>query len=184
MKKLIALIMIAALMVIFVGTAVSAAAPAAPYRRVMAELRKTAAPRLYFAYVESYLRFARITDKQADNLVSYIRTADEAAGSVVRFKNLNGDQKSVILEMLTLSGQELGLKVKYNGSNTLRAYKNNRLVFIISDRTMLRLTGHNYTLLYVGLAIMLMAGITALVLRRQRRQTLAMTSRIALSPTA
>lgn len=165
MKKILALAMVVLLMVMGIGAVVSAATGVS---NVMRELKKTAAPPRYLPQVESYLVSRNITDQQARDLITHIRKADKIAGKTTAFSKLSPSQQEGIYNEIVACGKILGLKVTYD-VKTLRTYdSSNKLVFEISDADMIKQTGHDYSQLLIGLAVMLLAAGTAVFTYRRR----------------
>jgi LPXTG-motif cell wall-anchored protein len=167
MKKLVTMILVMAITLLSYGVAVFAA-PADPVADVMAALRKTAAPTSYFTQVESYLNSISLTSAQAKDLIAYIKQADKVAGKVTSFSQLNSTQDKAIYDLIVASGKILNLTVTYD-LKTLRAYDSkHRLVFMINDKMAIKQTGHDYSLGLAGIVLILLAGGSALVIRRKK----------------
>ncbi|MDO8686346.1 MAG: hypothetical protein Q7J78_06730 [Clostridiales bacterium] len=148
----------------------SAVVSAATVNDIVAALKDAGVPEVYVTQAESYLNSRTVTSEQADAVIEHILNAKTIANGVTELSKLTVNQKTGILEEISQAVAQLDLTASFsNGVITIKDADSNT-VFSVSSSDVIKQTGYDYSPILVGLAILLIAGIAGVFVRRSLRQ--------------
>ena len=166
MKKLLTMMLVVLLMV----GGMTAAVSAATLQDVVDALTDGGVPEVYVLQAESYLEDRGLTSAEADQLLIYIGNAVEIADGETHLSKLTGAQNSGILQEVQNAADFLNLSVTYDNEVLNVKDESNQTVFTVSKENAVKQTGFDYSIVLYGLAFLLLAGVSGLVIVHKVRK--------------
>lgn len=166
MKKMLTMILVVILMV----GGITAAVSAATIQDVVDALTDGGVPEVYVLQAESYLEDRGLTAAEADQLLIYIGNAVTIADGETQLSKLTSAQNAAILQEIQDAAEFLNLTVTYDNEVLNVKDESNQIVFTVSKANAVKQTGFDYSILLYGLAFLLLAGISGVVIARKVRK--------------
>lgn len=165
MKKLMVMLMTTVIAIMSFASVTSAATKA----DIVTALNNSHILNVYVAQAESYLNSVTVTSDQADQVIALINHVNATVGTKTKLSELTSVQKQSILTDFTAAGVVMGLTVVYNSGNIVVKNSSNQQVFTVSTTTgnIIKQTGFDYSVVLYGLAILMLAGVSGLVIRKR-----------------
>ena len=166
MKKFLTMILVVLLMV----GGMTAAVSAATIQDVVDALTDGGVPEVYVLQAEAYLEDRGLTSAEADQLLIYIGNAVEIADGETQLSQLTSAQNAAIFEEIKDAAALLNLTVTYDNEVLNVKNASNQIVFTVSKDAAVKQTGFDYSIVLYGLAFLLLAGVSGLVIARKVRR--------------
>lgn len=166
MKKLWTVFIIVLVMVIGLASTVSAASVS----DIVAALQAGHVPEVYIAQAESYFASHPVTSAQADQILAYVQKATTTAAGETKLSELSPAQRTAIVEDITKAAQVIGLTATYDNKAITVKDSSNQVVFSVSSASAIKQTGHDYSIVFIGMGLILLAFAAAFVSRKALRQ--------------
>lgn len=164
MKKFIALLTVTLMTVLAFAAPVSAAAES----DIITELKAAGVAQTYISQAESYMAQTgvNLTDAQINGIVQDIKDAVAIAAGQKDYSKLTGVQKSGIAAEIAHAASLLGLSSTYDSTKGVSIVDGTGKVLISVTSENVKKTGADYTLVFVGLAVLAAAAVSAVVIRK------------------
>lgn len=179
MKKLMALLMVTLMTVL----AFSAPVLAASESDIISALKAARVAKTYISLTESYLAQDNVTltETQINTIVAAINkasaiadgTADGSAAEVTgdKVKDLSKDEKLALAAEVAKAAAAIGLTTRVDSVTGISILDASGKVLASATTTTIRKTGNDYTLVFVGLAVLAAAAVSAVVIRKVSGKT-------------
>jgi uncharacterized MnhB-related membrane protein len=174
MKRVFAILVAAILSVALFSTTVSASA-AAKESDIITALVAANVPDEYCTLAESYLNRpdVELTEAQIVAIIAYINDAKKTAGDIKDPQKWIEDQKLQILSDVLGVCRESDLKFVRNNDNQYSIYDNSgKTLLRVDNHAQIKKTGNDYSLIPAGMALIALAGVTAvagkMIVRRRK----------------
>ncbi len=163
MKKLSVMFLVVLISVMSIVTF----AGAATKEDVISKLEASNIAEVYVTQAESYLNSATVTSDQADQIIAYIDSVNDTVGDKTQLSELTLAQKQSILADFTAAGLVMGLTVSADVDGNIEVTNDaGQVVFSVANANIIKQTGLNYNMTYLGLALIMIAGIAAIGVRK------------------
>lgn len=169
MKKITAVLLIGILMIACGGIVSAYTAD-----DVFTALEEANVPEAYILQAEAYFEESPMTEEQAGVIMGHIDAALEIAGGKTKASELTSEQRADIFMELVEAGQVLDLVVTYEGNTSYETGivyvrdQNDDVIFMVTAEDVIKHTGFDYTIVLIGLGVLVLAGAAALLLRRRQ----------------
>lgn len=168
MKKFAALL----LTVLVTMMTFTAAVSAASENDIVTALRSAGVAESYITTAASYLAQSDVTltAAQADSVIANIEAAKVIAGGNLQASTLTDDQQTKIAAEVTDAAGTMGLSTTYSSTDGLSIIDGSGKTLISVVAGSVKQTGFDYTIVFVGLALIAAAGVSAVVIRKATRR--------------
>lgn len=168
MKKFAALL----LTVLVTMTTFTAAVSAASENDIVTALRSAGVAESYITTAASYLAQSDVTltAAQADSVIANIEAAKVIAGGNLQASTLTADQQTKIAAEVADAADTMGLSTTYSSTDGLSIIDGSGKTLLSAVEGSVKQTGFDYTIVFVGLALIAAAGVSAVVIRKATRR--------------
>ena len=139
---------------------------------VFIALEEANVPEAYILQAKAYFDAYPMTEAQANIIMEHIDAALVIADGKTKASELTSSQRGDIFLELVEAGQVLDLVVAYEGATNYEkgtGYardQQNNVVFMVTAEDAVKHTGFNYSIILAGLAVLILAGISLVPVRR------------------
>ena len=164
MKKIITMFMVMLMSVIGFTSITSAATTA----DIIQKLNDSAVLNVYVTQAESYLNSVTVTSEQADQIIAHIDAVNAIVGDKKKLSDLTSVQKQAILNEFTQAGVVMNLTVVYDSGNITITDSQERQIFNVTYpiANIIKQTGFDYSIILVGLSMLVIVIASAFVSRK------------------
>jgi len=170
MKKFLSVLLVAMVTVMTMAVSVSAASTESD---IITALKSAGVPDTYVATAESYLAQSDVvlTSAQVDSVIADIKDAAAITGGA-KFSAVTADQKLAVIDEVTSAAKTLGLSTTFSSTAGLSITDSTGKVLITvnSDSAAVKQTGFDYSIVFIGLAVIGLAGISAVAAKKVIRR--------------
>lgn len=153
--------------VLVASLTLGAMASAATVNDILQSLRDAGVPEVYVLQAESYMAGKTVSAATADAIINHINNASGIADGEKKLSKLTGDQKSGIMTEISAACALLNMTASYSDKALTVKDATGNTVLYLSSEDAIKQTGYDYSLILLGLAIMIVAGVSAVVLSRK-----------------
>ena len=166
MKKLSVMLLV----VVIAVMSLVAYTGAATKEDVISKLEDSNIAEVYVTQAESYLNSVTVTSDQADQIIAYIDSINETVGDKMLLSELTQDEKVSVLADFVAAGVVMDLTVSADVDGNIEITNDaGQVVFSVNNANIIKQTGLNYNMTYLGLALIMVAAISAIGLRKALR---------------
>ena len=163
MKKVLSV----ALTILVIVMSFAAVVSAAPVDDVIKALQDAKVPAAYVEQARSYFAANPLTADQASAIIANIEAASAAADGKTKLSELTDAQVSAIMTEIKEAAQVIGLTASYDNGVINVKDATGKLVISVSGAGAVKQTGFDYSIVLFGLAGLVIAGASALVIKRK-----------------
>lgn len=163
MKKVLSV----ALTILVVVMAFASVVSAAPVDDVITALEDANVPAAYVEQARSYFAANEITAEQSAAIVANIEAAADIADGETKLSALTDAQVTAIMTEIKEAAQEVGLTASYDNGTINVKDATGKLIISESGAGAVKQTGFDYSIVLFGLAGLVIAGASALVIKRK-----------------
>lgn len=150
-----------------ISLSLTAIVSAATVNDILQSLRDAGVPEVYVLQAESYMADKTVSATTADAIIVHINNAAAIANGETKLSQLTGEQKSGILVEINAACALLNLTASYTDKAlTVKDSTGNTVLYLSADDA-IKQTGYDYNLILYGFAIILVAGVSAVVFSRK-----------------
>jgi len=155
------------LVVVIAVMSIVAFAGAATKEDVIEKLEDSNIAEVYVTQAESYLNSVTVTSTQADQIIAYINSINATVGDKTKLSELTLEQKKSILADFVAAGVVMGLTVSADVNGNIEITNDaGQVVFSVNNANIIKQTGLNYNMTYIGLSLLLISAIAAVGVRK------------------
>lgn len=163
MKKVLSV----ALTIFVVVMAFASVVSAAPVDDVITALEDANVPAAYVEQARSYFAANPLTAEQSAAIVANIEAAADIADGETKLSALTDAQVTAIMTEIKEAAQEVGLTASYDNGTINVKDATGKLIISESGAGAVKQTGFDYSIVLFGLAGLVIAGASALVIKRK-----------------
>lgn len=163
MKKVLSV----ALTILVIVMSFTAVVSAAPVDDVIKALQDAKVPAAYVEQARSYFAANAITADQATAIVANVKAASTAAAGKTKLSELSDAQVTAIMTEIKEAAQVVGLTASYDNGTINVKDSTGKLVISESGAGAVKQTGFDYSIVLFGLAGLVIAGASALVIKKK-----------------
>lgn len=160
MKKRIVLIWT----ILFIVSGLGSVSTAATTDDVLDALDRAKVPEAYILQTKAYLDENPISAASADAVVLHIDKSAILAGGELSFDQLSDAQKAGILREIAEAAVDLDLRASYDDGHLVIRDHTGQIVFLIGQEAVIKQTGHDYSIVLIGLGFLLLAAVLGFIL--------------------
>lgn len=161
MKKTLTAMLLVFVLIASLAMTVSAATIA----DVVTALEGAGVPDVYVTQAESWLTGKALSSAQLDGLLVHINAAKTAAAGETQISELSSAQRIAIRDHVLAAATELGLTATYT-NKVLTIKDGTATVFEVSYTDAVKQTGYDYSIILIGLGVLVMAAAAAFGVRK------------------
>jgi len=167
MKKILTIL---TALVVTIMTCAAVVSAASSQDDIITALQDAGVPDTYIATAEDYMAQSDITmtPAQVDSVIANIDNASAITGGEVKFSNMSADQKTQVIAEVGDAANTMGLSTSYDSTTGLSISDStgNVIVSISADSGAVKQTGFDYTIVFAGLALIVLAGVSTIIVRK------------------
>jgi len=170
MKKILAVLLVVMVTVMTCAASVSAAAKEDD---IVTALKTAGVADAYIAQAESYMAQdgVDLTEAQITGIVADINAANSVKAGQTDYSKLSSAQKTDIMNDVAHAASLLGLTSGMTDAHTFTIYDKTGKAILSADAAgAVKKTGFDYTIVFVGLAVIALAGVSAVAAKKVIRR--------------